>query len=132
RHASTRRPPLQPPRAAPLRTSSARRARAARTATRAAPGPAPDALTTTPAAALPGPASARARVPGRPSGGGRCAAAPRAQEQPCDPDHDDRDDRVVEHLEMVLPVLPLRAGLVADEAEREDERQRAQHGEPAE
>src|SRR3954470_1866062 len=51
------------------------------------------------------------------------ALAPVAHDQEHDPEDDHRDDRVVDVVQAVLPLLPVRADLLADKREQEDPRQ---------
>src|ERR1700704_1510955 len=63
-------------------------------------------------------------------GGGLVLAAPRpvAQHEVDDPDDDQRRHRVVDVVERVLPFRPVRAHLLADEAEHEHPRDAAEQG----
>src|SRR3954468_3989217 len=57
------------------------------------------------------------------------AIAPAAHDEQHDPEDDHRDDRVVDVVQVVLPLLPVRADLVADEREQEDPGQAPGDGE---
>src|SRR3954469_14730128 len=53
------------------------------------------------------------------------ALAPAAHDQQRDPEDDQRDDRIVDVVQAALPLLPVRADLLADERQQEDPRQAA-------
>src|SRR4051812_37397761 len=62
----------------------------------------------------------RPTLGGRGVGGGLVLGPAPAEQQIDDADDDQRGDRVVDVVELVLPVVPVVARLLADEAEQQD------------